>query len=158
MVTIVIAVLGTLVVAEGAVIAHQARQGKRAEAEWAAREAQADSEAVQAAGRAGADGATAALAPALAEIGAQLEVIKTQPAYCVADSGVYNEAACLVDRCLAHAAVETDGAAKLCDELANLAVSATGLAIIEGPSPGQVQGPPSDDDLARRQTWLRSRK
>lgn len=158
MVTVVIAVLGTLVVAEGAIIAHQVKQAKRAEADRDVEEAQAYSEAVQAAGKAGADGATAALAPALAELGVQLEVLQVQPAYCLADSGVYNETACLVDRCLAHAAVKTDGASKLCDELTNLAVSATGLTIIEAPPPGQDQGAPTDDDMTRRRTWLGVRK
>lgn len=155
---IIIAVLGTVAVGEGVLLAHMASNNRKAEAEWAAREEEADSEALQAASRAGADGATAALAPALAEIGAQLEVIRAQPDYCRADSGVYNESACLVDRCMAHAAVETDGAAKVCDELANLTVSVAGLAIIEGPPPGQSQGTPSADDMSRRKTWLRERK
>ncbi len=158
MVTVIIAVLGTLVVAEGAIIAHQVKQAKRAEADRDVEEAQAYSEAVQAAGKAGADGATAALAPALAELGVQLEVLQVQPAYCLADSGVYNEAACLLDRCLAHAAVETDGASKLCDDLANLTVSITGLIIIEAPPPGETEGAPSAADMTRRQTWFGSRK
>lgn len=157
MVGIAIAVLSTLVVAEGVGLVLVTRRGQRVEAEMDARVAEADSDAMQAASRAGAEGAAAALAPALAELDAQLAVLDAQPAYC-APGDLFDRRACLLDRCMAHAAVETDGASRDCADLANLVISAEGLAIIEGSPPGEEEGAPSAEDVARRQGWLRARK
>lgn len=157
MVGILIAVISTIAISEGVVLGVVMRRSDRDRAELEARAAEAQSAAVQAAGRAGAEGATAALAPQLAELDAQLAVLEALPAYCQ-EGDLYDRRACLLDRCLAHAAVSTTGAAKVCDEIGNLVVSAEELDLVEGPAPGKTSGEPSAADMARRQTHLRARK
>lgn len=129
--TIVLAILGTLVVGEGVAVGILARQGSKRAAEADARIAEASSKAVEAASQAGADAAREVLAPEVARVEALAEHALRLPAYCETGEH-YDEAACMAWGVCTRAGLTQDGGAAVgCDRALNAWESERQIEVVE---------------------------